>query len=627
MDDDGREPHASSIQEILTEQRQFLTALLDLGELAHATTDDAAFYQQLLNRSVEVVPGAEGGSIQLSIPDTPTFRFVAAVGYDLAELQQHVLHKEHFFRDATDPRAEIIHELGVDARGPEIAEWLERAGRLSEIQSNVSAPVVVHGRTVAFLSIDNFTDVNAMTEWSAEMTTVLARFIGDLYLRRQLEAEQAQKSAELQRRAMTDELTGISNRSHLLHTLSSYLDSDLKPAVLFCDLDNFKLVNDSLGHGIGDALIALVADRLTTLWKDSDVLVGRLGGDEFLILLADATEADATRAAERTLDAMKEPFTIDGSVLHVRMSIGISASADEPDLTAGFLLQQADTALYAAKAQGRSRHLVFGKEMSESVARRLSVEQQLRVAIDNGGIEPYYQPVVHMPSGRIVGVEALVRWRKATGEVIAPGGFLDVAEDAGLMSKIGCLMMREATRLGGELERAGTDLYVSVNISAQEVLTGSLVSDLTDFIGESGMNPQRVLIEITESSVLSLENALTVLWAMRDAGVHVALDDFGTGYSSLAHLRTLPIDVVKIDRSFVNDVVCDPTTRAITKSLVEMCAALDLKVIVEGVETKEQADAVEALGARLGQGYLYYRPMPEADLWELVSGRYISDAA
>lgn len=195
------------------------------------------------------------------------------------------------------------------------------------------------------------------------------------------------------------------------------------------------------------------------------------------------------------------------------------------------------------------------------------------------------------------------------------------------MPKIGRLMMREATRLGGEMQRAGTDLYVSINVSAQEMLTGSLVDDLTRFIGQSEVNPERVLIEITESSVLSLEHALAVLWDMRDAGVQIALDDFGTGYSSLAHLRTLPIDVVKIDRSFVNDVVGDPTTQAISKSIVEMCAALDIQVIVEGVETEEQADAVDALGATLAQGYLYYRPMPEAHLWELVSHRDIADAA
>lgn len=617
----------SSLPEILAEQRQFLAALLDLGDLATVTTDDEAFYQQLLERSVAVVPGAEGGSIQLSIPDTQTFRFVAAVGYDLAALQLHVLHKEHFFRDATNPRAEIVHDLGVDARSPEIAEWLESAGRLSEIQSNVSAPVVVNGQTVAFLSIDNFTDANAMTDWSAEMTTVLARFIGNLYLRRQLEAEQAEKSAELQRRAMTDELTGISNRSHLLDSLGGYLDADLKPAVLFCDLDNFKLVNDSLGHGIGDALIAQVADRLTELWNDDDVLVGRLGGDEFLIVLANATEADAVHTAQQALDALQEPFTIDGSVLHARMSLGISTCSDDSDRTAGELMQQADTALYAAKARGGHRYVVFGQVMSDLVARRLSVEQELRVAIDTGGIEAHYQPIVHIPSGRLIGVEALVRWRKRSGELIAPGGFLDVAEEVGLLPEIGRIMLSKATRLGGKMERAGLGLYVSINVSAQELLNGSLVDDVTRSLREAGMRPGYLLAEITESSVLNPEHAMPVLWALRDAGVQIALDDFGTGFSSLAHLRTLPIDAVKIDRSFVNDVVGDQRTRAMTKSLVEMCAALDLQVIVEGVETTAQADVVSSLGGTLAQGYLYYRPMPEADLWNLVSPRGISDAA
>jgi len=627
MESRGSSSPQDPVQAVLAEQRRFLTALLDLGDLAHETTNDEAFYQQLLERSVDVVPGAEGGSIQLAIPNTSSFRFVASVGFDLDELQENVLHKQ-FFRDAVNPRAQIVHEFEVESRSPEIEEWLERAGRLSEIKSNVSAPALVNGRAVAFLSIDNFSDSDAMTESSAEMTTVLARFIGDLYLRRQLEAERERKSAELHRRATTDELTGISNRSHLLDSLGGFLDGEDAPAVLFCDLDNFKLVNDSLGHRTGDALIAQIAERITPVLGSEGTLVGRLGGDEFLLLLRDADEAHAIEAAQQTLAAMQAPFIIEGWVLHVGMSIGISISCNAPPgLTAGDLLQQADTALYEAKAQGGAQYLLFDQAMNEAAARRLSIEQQLRVAMKSGGIEALYQPIVELPSRAVVGVEALIRWRRTDGELVAPSGFLDVAEDAGLLPGLGRIMMREATHLGARLMRNGVDLYVSINISAQELLNGALADDVLGFLDESGLPPENVLVEITESSVLNPDSVFKTLQALRQAGVRIALDDFGTGFSSLAHLRTLPIDAVKIDRSFVNDLVADPRTHAMTKSLLEMCGALGLQVILEGIETTEQANAVEGLGGALAQGYLYHRPMPAEDLCDLLLDRSMQEAA
>lgn len=617
-----------SVESILVTQRRFVGALLDLGHLTTVTTDDDGFYQQLLERVVDVVPGAEGGSIQLAIPNTSEFRFVSAVGFDLEALQERVLDKRHFFRDALDPRAQIVRNFKVETRTAVVDEWLERAGRTSEIKSNVSAPVVVNGSTVAFLSIDNFSDRDAFTEYSAEMITVMARLIGNLYLRRCLEFEQEQRSAELHRRATTDGLTGISNRSQILQTLEASLRAAERPAVLFCDLDNFKEVNDSHGHMIGDLLIAAVAERLKNLWASDSAFLGRLGGDEFLIVLPHADIAEAVEGVEALLDAMKVPFSVGGCVLEAGMCVGITASEhDQLAETSEQLLQQADTALYEAKATGVGQYAVFDQVMRNTVLRRRAVEQEMRDAIDTGGIVSYYQPIVELVSGSIIGVEALARLRTADGKIVPPGGFLEEAKQAGLLPTIGHMVLRDALELGATMRRAGVDLELSVNVSAQELLSENFVEGVLEAIEDSSVEPDHLVVEITESSVINSDAAFGPLERLRLHGIQIALDDFGTGFSSLAHLRTLPIDRVKVDRSFLRDLLHDERTYAITRSLIKMCEDLDLHVVLEGVETREEAVEARRLGGEFAQGYFFHRPMPSAQLVDLFMGDALANVA
>ncbi len=343
---------------ILDEQKQFRVALLELGELAHTTKDDDDFYQRLLERTVEVVPGAQGGSIQLAIPDTTTFRFVAAVGYDLAGLQQRVLDRQDFFRDTLSPKAQIVTDLTVDARTPEVREWLETIGRLSEIQSNVSAPVLVDGLPVAFLSVDNFVAPDGMNETSVEMVTVLARLIGDLYVRRQLEFEIRREREAFRHLALHDPVTGLANRRQFEQSLEGALAAagrrSRPSAVVFIDLDDFKGVNDSFGHDFGDRVLGATALALQDTVRGSDI-VARWGGDEFVILPGRIESVEqVTELGARILARFADPLDLGDGVSHlVTMSVGISWSTDSrvgPEQ----LVRTADEALYEAKADGKA---------------------------------------------------------------------------------------------------------------------------------------------------------------------------------------------------------------------------------------------------------------------------------
>ncbi len=347
----------TAANKVLAEQKRFLAALLELGELAHSTQDDEDFFQRLLERTVSVVPGAQAGSIQLAIPDTTTFRFVAAVGFDLEGLQQQVLDKSHFFRDTKSPQAEIVKEFTVDERTPEITEWLETVGRLSEIKSNVSAPVLVDGVPVAFLSIDNFSTADAMTETSVEMMTVLARLIGDLYVRRELESEIRREREAFRHLALHDPVTGLANRRKFEQSLEDTLEASGRrghPAsVIFIDLDDFKSVNDEHGHDFGDRVLAAAAKALTGAVRVGDI-VGRWGGDEFVVLPARLDSAEeAIELGERILASFSEPLNLDDGSTHAMMlTVGISWSTDSqvgPDQ----LVRTADEALYEAKADGK----------------------------------------------------------------------------------------------------------------------------------------------------------------------------------------------------------------------------------------------------------------------------------
>lgn len=347
----------SGVERVKAEQQRFRSALMELSELAHSTEDDDEFYQRLIERAVEVVPGAQGGSVQLNIAGTPGFRFVAAVGYDLNALRRHILEQDHFFRDTWNPVAQIVRDFDADARSPEITEWLETVGRLSEIVVNVSAPVLSGGFPIAFLSLDNFEDPDAMNATSIEMTTVLSRFIGDLWGRRQLEAELRKEREAFRHLAMHDPLSGLPNRRNLERSLADMMAgahrSEHPSAVLFVDVDDFKGINDRLGHEMGDRVLVGVAQGLKSAARMSDV-VGRWGGDEFLVLpYRVESRQQVVALGERILNYFATEIDVgEGAGYRARLSIGIGWS-EESDVGIDCLIRIADRALYEAKSAGK----------------------------------------------------------------------------------------------------------------------------------------------------------------------------------------------------------------------------------------------------------------------------------
>lgn len=431
-------------------------------------------------------------------------------------------------------------------------------------------------------------------------------------------ASLADRQHELHRRAYTDDLTGLASRTRTVAELNRHLRNDGSPAVLFCDLDQFKVVNDSLGHAAGDRLLEALGERLTSALDSDDIMVGRLGGDEFAVVIAKGGLAAAEAAANRAFTAISSDFSVAGRSVRVGMSIGICAAAPGEQLTAEMMFERADMAVYQAKEDGRNRSVVYGERLQQQVDRRFELETAMREGLDRGEFEPWFQPVVNVADVQIVGVEALLRWKRQDG-LTAPNSFLDVAMESGLIKPIGRQMIEKALNQFGSMGRLTERIWLTLNVSARELADEAFTEWFVDRVGASGLRPSQIVIEITESVAIeehSLSDQLTVFRAL---GFRIALDDFGTGHSSLAHLRTLPIDMVKIDRSFVHDLVDDQTTRALTRSIVDLCAALGLAVIFEGVESNAEAQAVVRAGGTYAQGYLYSPALPASELqWRTV---------
>lgn len=451
-------------------------------------------------------------------------------------------------------------------------------------------------------------------QWALHFDAAAGRCFG---VGRDVSAD-ARRRDELHRRAYTDDLTGLANRARTVAELDRHLRAGREASVLFCDLDRFKSVNDSLGHAAGDQLLAELGDRLARRVQTDDVMVGRLGGDEFAVVVADGGLDAARSAAARVFDVVSEEFTIGGQSIQIGASIGICVvDGDEHD--ADQMFDNADMAVYEAKETGRNRTEVFGARLQHKVHRRVELERELRAGLVAGAFVPWFQPIVSLDTGRILGFESLMRWR-VDGEIRSPGQFLDMSIESGLISEIGRQVIRGSFEQFASLGAIADQLYVTVNVSGREFADRDFAGWLLRSIDDSGLHTDQVVVEVTESVAIESETLKDDLGLLRANGVRVALDDFGTGHSSLAHVRTLPIDMIKIDRSFVADLVADHTTRALTTSLVQLCEALGLSVMFEGVETEDEQCAVLASGGRVAQGWLFHPAMPIDQIDALLHG-------
>ena len=427
--------------------------------------------------------------------------------------------------------------------------------------------------------------------------------------------ERVASQQRLQHLAHTDSLTGLANRHTLRAALASALKKGRSLALLSVDLDHFKAVNDTLGHTAGDEVLRAVSARLRGCMRPGD-LVARLGGDEFAVLMSHAVQdSDAGALAQRLIDALSQPIEVAQRHLRVGASVGGVWCAGASGSSVDELLVQADMALYAAKDLGRGRHALYAPAMGERSRRRLALEHGLRQAIVSGQLTLRWQPKADIDSWRIVGAEALLRWRHPELGAVPPGEFIGVAEQAGLIDDIGhWALMQACEAAAGPL----SGLVVSVNVSPVQLGDEHYVSRVRDALRETRLDPTRLELEITESVFMGdADGMLEKLHALRSLGVRIALDDFGTGYSSLAYLRRFPFDTLKIDRAFVGEVLLRKDARAIVQTIAQMAATLGMRTVCEGVESAPQLAAVAQAGCDEVQGFLVARPQPLAGLLSL----------
>ncbi|HEV7764231.1 MAG TPA: EAL domain-containing protein [Thermoanaerobaculia bacterium] len=428
-------------------------------------------------------------------------------------------------------------------------------------------------------------------------------------------SERRRAEEQIEYQAYHDALTGLPNRllfrDRLTIALAHAKRQKSPLAVMFLDLDRFKLVNDTLGHSLGDELLRSVAVRLHSVLREGDT-IARMGGDEFTVLLADLRSPnDAAKTAQKLLDTVAQPLRVDGHELYITTSIGIALYPDDGD-TAEALLKNADTAMYRAKDSGRSSYRLCTRSMNSRAAERLSVENALRRALERDELVVYYQPLVRLETRETVGMEALLRWNRPGHGVVAPATFIGIAEETRMIVPIGEWVLREACRQAKawQLNRHPS-MRIAVNLSPRQFQQSDLRDVVVQVLNESGLEPQFLELEITEGTAMfQTDRTIASLAELRELGVRIALDDFGTGHSALSYLRQFPIDRVKIDREFIQEIDTSRSNRAIVSAIVAMAHGLDLSVTAEGVETEAQVEFLREQGCEEVQGYLFGRPGP-----------------
>ncbi len=486
------------------------------------------------------------------------------------------------------------------------------------IETAIACPVHERGTVVATLAIGSRDELREYSPRDHQILYAFAELTS-------LALNHALAIAEATHEALHDGLTGLPNRSlftdRLAHALTRAEETGNLVAVLFCDLDGFKTVNDSLGHAAGDELLAQVAVRLQRAMGPLDT-VARLGGDEFAVLIEELEDAeDAARAAQHILDTLAPPFELGRRELFVSGSIGIATGAED----AGSMLRNADLAMYRAKSSGRGRYALFEPSLHTAIVEQLELEVDLKHAIDRQELELVYQPIFSLRSGAIAGLEALVRWRHPTKGLVHPDAFIPLAEESGQIRPLGVLVLREACRqaaLWRARYPAFPGIQVGVNISGAQLLEGDLVGEVVAALDAEQLDASALTLEITETVVMhDLEVASKRLHELRKLGVEIAIDDFGRGYSSLSYLQRFPIDNLKIDRAFLEGTREHENTKLL-RAIIDLAEIFDLRPIAEGIERQEEVELLLSLGCELGQGHLLSRPLSatEADALLLKVG-------
>lgn len=431
--------------------------------------------------------------------------------------------------------------------------------------------------------------------------------------------------------AYYDSLTGLPNRTLFIDRLTLALAQaqrkNQKVAIFFLDLDNFKTVNDSLGHSFGDELLKKAGDVLKSCIRKADT-IARLGGDEFILMQPQISDVNETfQVAERVLNALQQPWVLNGRDFYITTSIGITLFPDDGQ-DVQTLLKNADTAMYKAKEGGKNNYRMFTHSMNLQILERMELQSYLRNAMKYDELIIYYQPLVDIRTGKVSGVEALLRWKHPNMGLLLPGRFIPLAEESGVIVPIGEWVLRKACEQNSAWKKAGYgDLILSVNLSARQFQQKNIVEMIQNVLNETGMKPECLELEITESTaVKDLDLTIGVLHKLKEMGTRVSLDDFGTGYSSLNYLKQLPINILKIDKSFVRDLPGDSKEAVIARALITLAHSLSLTVNAEGVETIEQLNFLKNEGCDMSQGYLFSEPLPPSEVENILKqGRIAFD--
>jgi diguanylate cyclase (GGDEF)-like protein/PAS domain S-box-containing protein len=533
-------------------------------------------------------PGARGSAIQFVSPAAE--RVLGLTAERLAGLQAD----------------ELVHGDDLARVSAELAEVARAPGQVSSSTFRVlhadGSPRIVSARLANRL---DHRDVRGVVLTLRDVTDAVR--------------EKEDYEARLAHQAMHDPLTGLANRRLLLAGVregQARFRADGRPfAVLFCDLDNFKLINDGLGHDVGDRLLVQVGERISAAIGPND-LAARFGGDEFVVYLPDATVDDAYQVGSRVTHAVRQQIDLDGKTLHVEASIGVVGARLDHD-TPEAVLRDADVAMYRAKEAGKNRVELFVESQRRRVSRRHELELALRGAIEANQLSLHYQPKYALATGRIEGFEALVRWNDPERGVVGPGEFIPIAEETGLIVPLGRWVLEAACRwfVQWDATHRVPDASIAVNVSGRQLQDPALVDDVRAVIASTRIHPSQLVLEVTESVAMTNAAAsVEKLQLLRALGLRIAVDDFGTGYSSLAYLRRLPVSVLKIDRAFVRGLGVDSEDEEIARFLLSLAKALDLSTVAEGVENEAQLAVLRELGCDVVQGFFLGRPQPEAEV-------------
>ena len=510
--------------------------------------------------------------------------------------------------DAARETSKIFGELAAH-RAASLGEVTRRSLWWRNVMADVLRDCAMKHEVSAAALAEALNMVQLSLEFS--LIRVCERFESE---RLRVDAELARREEELAFLATHDPLTGLPNRTLILDRVEQMLARSIRNqapvAALFIDVDNFKTINDTLGHGVGDELLCAVAARLGGVVRHADAL-GRLGGDEFVVIAEELSLAAGPElVAERLLEALKHPFKLgeeQETRLTVTASIGIAAG---PRVSAEELLRDADIAMYRAKWDGKNRYAVFESGMQDTVQNRMELDMDLREALEKDEFFLAYQPTFTLTDMTPTGVEALIRWRHPTRGIVQPDAFIPLLEETGLIVEVGRWVLSEACRQGAAWRRAGYPMVMAVNVSARQLDTDELISDIEGALADSGLEPAALTIEITETTLMrNIEETVRRLGEIKQLGVRIAIDDFGTGYSSLAHLQQFPVDALKIDRSFISGLRHNKEGETLIRTLVQLGKALSIETFAEGIEQHHELSLLRDEDCDNGQGFLFARPL------------------